>query len=430
LNSASKERDLILMTKVFPFGHQEQYLLNELPFLIKSFRKVIIVPYDEFIYKAEENRLQDSPAIIFKINNETKSVVFSLKQKLKRELVSWRIFIFEVIYGREKINHLRFLKRNLSQLRHSYAAATSLSKYIKDSGFNKVIFYNYWMHGGVIISNICNLLLGKNHLIISRAHAYDVYHKDWYTIFPNSKYIFLGFESWKVHHCEKIFTISKHGYNHFMSLFPKLKTKFSLSRLGVTSTGKIKSLEKDDQILIVSCSNIDGNKRVYRIPELISLLNKPVRWMHFGKGNEDETLKVTAEINKYNLQNFCELRGFIPNEEVRRFYDENEVDLFINLSQIEGIPVSLMEVASYGTPMLATNTVGNPEIVNNENGFLIDVDFVTKDIAEKINSFFENNEAVKFKREKSYSTFLEKYDASKNYPEFINNILEFATTRK
>lgn len=428
--NSSSETDLILMTKVFPYGHQEQYLLNELPFLVKSFRKVIIVPYDEFTYRNEENRLSDPSMSIFKINAEAKKHILSLGQKLKREVASWRILLFELFKGREPGNHLRFFKRNISQLRHSYTAAACLANHLKENTPEKKIFYNYWLHGGVIISKMCASLLNKNIPVISRAHAYDVYHKDWYTIFPESKYLFLGFESWKVHYIDKIFTISTHGYNHFLKLFPKLQSKFSISRLGVLSEGEVESTTNNKELLIVTCSNIDANKRVHRIPEIISKLKHSVRWVHFGKGNDEETNKTKSEIKKYGLESSCELKGFVPNAEVRQFYKETKVDLFLNLSRIEGIPVSLMEAASYGIPMLATQTVGNPEIVNNENGFLVDVDFDTSDIAKKLNDFFNDSISVNTKRANSRQTFLEKYDASKNYPEFINQILDFATTGK
>jgi len=47
----------------------------------------------------------------------------------------------------------------------------------------------------------------------------------------------------------------------------------------------------------------------------------------------------------------------------------------MNLSETEGIPVSIMEAQSAGVPILATNLGGTSEIVNNENGFLVEKDF-------------------------------------------------------
>ncbi len=419
------EAQLILLTKTFPFGHQETYLFNELSYLVQRFKKVIIVPYDEFIYKESENRINDPAVSVFNINKEARSYRLSAREKIRRELASWSIFLFEIFKGREPMNHIRFYKRNLSQLRHSFASALCLRNYMREADHGKVIFYNYWLHGGVIISNMCARLMNNRSIrIVSRAHAYDVYHKDWYSIYPNSPYVFLGFETWKVYHTEKISTISKHGYDHFVKLYPEQISKFSIARLGVLENPTANVNKNDDTFIWISCSNIDENKRVYRIPELISKVNAKVKWFHFGKENSpSDKQKLELEISKNKVSDKCVIMGFKPNSEIIQFYKSNSVDLILNLSQIEGVPVSLMEAASFGTPMVATKTVGNPEIVTNENGFLIDVDFNSDDLAHKLNDFFSKPEMMLAKRKAAKETFLNHYNASRNYPEFIDSIL-------
>jgi hypothetical protein len=260
-----KDSILFLFTKQFPYGHQETYLFNELPFLIKEFKKVIIIPYDEFSYLPNQNRIQDIPGIeIFCINNNINKL--SVFQKIKREFVTWYIMLFEIVKGREFFNHIKYNKRVFSQLRYSYACANNLSDYIKKNKFTNILFYNYWLHGGVVISSIFNKFANKNkYPIVSRAHAYDVYHKDWYTIYPTSKYLFLGFETWKVVQTDLIFPISTHAYNHFIKLFPTFKAKFKIARLGVIAPLEINDHKQKDnfnQYVFVSCSNIDENKRI------------------------------------------------------------------------------------------------------------------------------------------------------------------------
>ena len=234
----SNEADLIqvntviIFTKRFPYGHQETYLHNELSYLSKEFAKVIIIPYDEFSYKDEDCReIKYENIEVFKINKEVKPLTFF--QKVLAIVFAIKILVFEVVKGREAKNHLKFFKRNFSQLLHSYACAVSLKKQMLSQKLNNVLLYNYWLHGGVIISNMLNTVLNKSYPIISRAHAYDVYHKDWYTLFPDSEYLFLGFETYKINHTDKIYPISTHAYNHFATLFPKYIDKFEIARLGV-----------------------------------------------------------------------------------------------------------------------------------------------------------------------------------------------------
>lgn len=413
---------IFLFTKKFPFGHQETYLFNELPYLVKSFDQVIIIPYDEFEYTENANRIKEDESLkILRINKINNPLGFF--GKLKRELMVWKILSYELMKGREPANHFKYRKRNLSQLRQSYNNALSLKHFITQHSFEHIILYNYWLHGGIIISGLLNKLSKPvEYPVVSRAHAYDVYHKDWYTLYPGSSYLFLGFEKWKVFNTDKIYPISTHALNHFHNLFPQLKEKFEISRLGVLEHQRVDNPVQAEELVLVSCSNINDNKRIDRIPEIISYIDKKVKWFHFGKGSDSDTAKVKQEIEKYNLENSCQLMGFKPNAEVIDFYKTNRVDLFLNLSQIEGIPVSLMEAASFGIPMLATKTIGNPEIVNEENGFLVEIDFDARQIADGLTAYFKDERAVSNKREASYQTFLQKYNASINYPHFIEHI--------
>ncbi|MBA3900251.1 MAG: glycosyltransferase, partial [Bacteroidetes bacterium] len=105
------------------------------------------------------------------------------------------------------------------------------------------------------------------------------------------------------------------------------------------------------------------------------------------------------------------------------FYEENYVDLFINVSETEGIPVSIMEAQSAAIPVLATNVGGTSEIVDNENGFLIDKDFEVAKIAESIEKYFTSHFShQEEKRKKSYQNWQKKYDAKKIYAEFAEKI--------
>ena len=47
------------------------------------------------------------------------------------------------------------------------------------------------------------------------------------------------------------------------------------------------------------------------------------------------------------------LKGWVPNKKVIEFYRTNPVNLFLNFSFQEGIPVSIMEAISFGIPILA-----------------------------------------------------------------------------
>ena len=65
------------------------------------------------------------------------------------------------------------------------------------------------------------------------------------------------------------------------------------------------------------------------------------------------------------------------------------MDMFINVSANEGVPVSIMEAISYDIPVVATNVGGTSEVVTPETGLLLSSNPSPKEIKEamlKINT--------------------------------------------
>src|SRR5690606_35919751 len=94
---------------------------------------------------------------------------------------------------------------------------------------------------------------------------------------------------------------------------------------------------------------------------LASLANRlshyAIQWHHFGDGPQMSLLeREKSEISIKNLT--ITLHGRVENSKIYDFYRYNPVDLFINLSSSEGIPVSIMEAISCGIPVVATNVGG------------------------------------------------------------------------
>ena len=115
--------------------------------------------------------------------------------------------------------------------------------------------------------------------------------------------------------------------------------------------------------------------------------------------------------------------GRVENRKVLEFYRNNAINLFINLSDSEGIPVSIMEAMSFGIPCIATNVGGTSEIVvNGINGYLID-DEDDEYIAGKVDSIATMNaEDYRQLRDAARNTWEQKFNAKKNYRVFIEEI--------
>ena len=106
---------------------------------------------------------------------------------------------------------------------------------------------------------------------------------------------------------------------------------------------------------------------------------REIEWLHFGDGILRNELEETRLYKTGICQTGITYRfmGHYPNEELLKFYTANKVDLFINTSSTEGMPVSIMEAQSFGIPVIATDTGGVKEVVTEGTGSLLPVDFIT-----------------------------------------------------
>jgi glycosyltransferase involved in cell wall biosynthesis len=82
-----------------------------------------------------------------------------------------------------------------------------------------------------------------------------------------------------------------------------------------------------------------------------------------------------------------------------------------------------MEAQSFGIPVIATDTGGVNELVAAGTGFLLPVDFKPEDLAEKICLYLKmTEEEIKKIRNNAIQNQKSRFDANKNYTEFIKKV--------
>ena len=103
---------------------------------------------------------------------------------------------------------------------------------------------------------------------------------------------------------------------------------------------------------------------------------------------------------------------------------KTHIDLFLNTSKYEGIPISIMEAIAYQIPCIATHVGGVPEIINNDNGYLLPINFkpifLTKIISEYFNLSLDKRSR---KRENAYLTWQRLYYGDDNSEALAEEIL-------
>jgi len=285
-----------------------------------------------------------------------------------------------------------------------------------------IIFYSYW-HDYKALA-LALMKTKDTHLIcVARAHGWDVFYE-------RHQPPYLPFKKFIVSNLDVTYSISDAGRNALLHLLGnEFNHKISVSRLGKINHHLPLTEKKYHEILICSCSNIVPVKRVHLIVELLNeLCFKNLRWVHFGDGFLRPKIEQLAEEKLLHIE--FEFRANVTNAEILDFYHENYVDLFINVSESEGIPVSIMEALSAGIPVLATDVGGTSEVVNEKVGFLIPKNFEIHEVVNIISNYLNLPEIdKKLYRTNAYRFWKENYDAYQNYGDFVENLFKLCDRR-
>lgn len=255
--------------------------------------------------------------------------------------------------------------------------------------------------------------------MIARAHGYDLYEE------RNSD-LYIPMRKFLLKKLNMLYLISENGKKYLANKFPEFEHKFSVSRLGTLNSKQKSFAGKDSFIRIVSCSNMVPIKRIDLIIEALRQIKDiKIEWVHFGAGEKEKEIKNLAKIKLMGNVDYI-FKGKVPNEKILDYYSNTDVDLFINLSESEGIPVSIMEAMSFGIPCIATDVGGTREIVRDSfNGYLLqEGDSVSNAAASAIMRFSklpaEKQKELRLHAREYWNNY---YNADKNYRTFVAELL-------
>lgn len=399
--------ELIILSSSFPIGQKEPFLETEYKYLKNSFARIhFIVNYTENVSQKLKTHLDPDSITTLKTSKQkdyTKILTSILNPTTFKE-------IYNILKNSEPKHWLMSIKIAIISYNNAKLISKKIQEIITEKSLNNVLLYSYWADDSAVA-----IAMTENPSIISkitRTHGWDLYPKVHQTPY-------LPYRTLIQRKLNYIFPISSKGIEIIKEDWKVPTTNVQTMRLGVPSRN-LTNQKKSNQFTIVSCSNIIPLKRVDFIAKAIMSLTLPVQWFHFGSGKEQFKIE---EIIASNTIHKIELKGHISNDDLIMFYEKTKIDLFINCSTTEGIPVSIMEAMSMGIPVIATNVGGTSEIVNNENGILLSANPSPQEIAAAITSFYEmSDDEYAYYSNNAYQTWDEKYNAEKNYKAFIKLI--------
>ena len=396
-----KKKKLFYFTNSFPYGFGETWKTNELNVLVNYFEEIVIVPFcygdNKENPKKVDSRIKVAQPIFEKFAMVTKTR--DLYKLFDRNVFYYlnEFFSKKVFLSKARFNSWRtfsFVTKGILE--------NPVIKDIIENGDESYVLYFFWGTQG---TEFLPILYKKKKLrTIVKFHRFDLYDY----LYPD-KYV--PYRDQLLNSITIAAPSSNDGYMHMKKKHPLMKCKLMVLPLGVIQKGVV-SKSNDDVFRILSCSFVSEPKRVHLIAEALMFLNIPVVWTHVGDGELMDILKEKISNLPPNIK--VELPGIIKTDQLMEFYFARQIDLFVNVSSSEGVPISIMEALSCGIPVFATNVGGTSDVVDDSVGKLLAADFVPEELAKYFVAYYKNTEAIKDEyRNMAYLRYKKKCDSIK-----------------
>ncbi|HPP86887.1 MAG TPA: glycosyltransferase [bacterium] len=194
--------------------------------------------------------------------------------------------------------------------------------------------------------------------------------------------------------------------NKILKIYNGIDIKKYSQKIGEDKKQKIKEeLNIKNEIVLLTIARLEKRKGLNYLIEAVEKLRKiNIKLLIVGAGKEYKNLTKQVEILK--LTNKVLFTGAKQNV--------NEIlqiaDLFIMPSISEGLGIAIIEALAAGVPVIATNTGGIPEIVeNNVNGILVEPQN-SDALANAILKILTDGELLNFLKSNAQNSVCQKFD--------------------
>jgi glycosyltransferase EpsD len=247
--------------------------------------------------------------------------------------------------------------------------------------------------GGIVTRMAAKKARKKGTKVVYIAHGFHFYKgapkKNWLIYYPIEKYF--------AKKCDTLITINEEDY-----LLAKKKFKVKVERIhgvGVSAERyhsiayeekvelrRLMGYEQDDFLLLIVGELLPNKNQIQAIKAIEKIVGSDSFVHLLIAGNGKERVNLENYVREHNLENNVHFLGYCTCLE--RY--QSIVDLGISCSIREGLGLNVIEAMMSGNAFIATKNRGHNElIINNENGFLVDVGDV-EDLANKIISIIND----------------------------------------
>jgi glycosyltransferase involved in cell wall biosynthesis len=410
-------RTLILLANVFPFGDWEPFLGTELTHL-RNFASVEVFSLSVSREHAKTRRTIENPLVDVHPVWRRPSWMYLLNSPA----VAFRTVFWSELWFLVRTRAFRpaRLVELVAFLSRALIEARDIKRALRGKGVQgeRPIIYAYRFYYQPYLAHLVARSL-KSAVIVARAHGADLYEEV-------SRTGYLPLRRWSVEHVERLWAVSEHGRRYLRERFPEHAEVFVLSCLGSQNEyGVAPRPRQRCPLKVVSCSSLVPVKRLDRLIRGLALLEPgSVEWTHYGDGPLRQELEALAgELLTGRID--YSFRGALDHAEILRELWQRGFHVFVNVSDSEGLPVSIMEACSFGIPVIATDVGGSGEIVKTgANGILLAAGASPETLAKAVDSIraMADNEYLRY-AVAARSIWEERFDATRSYQRFARELV-------
>ncbi|WP_229678869.1 glycosyltransferase [Dyella caseinilytica] len=403
-----------MLTNAYPYHPGEQFIEDEIEYWARNpAAHVTVLPA---VAKGEPRAVPGTVSVDLCMANGSVTARFLSAMGALFSAMFWRELVY--LWRSRKIG-MYTIARALLHASKVIAQAKSLRRYIARQGEVDVA-YCYWNE----TQSYAALLARKKggiRKVISRIHGIDLHE----TRRPHS---YMPLKRQFIQDYDRVFTTSRAAQAYLEETYGAAAESIRVSPLGVPLADTLSKPSGAGSLHVVSVSFCLPVKRLDRIVEslrLFALRHKEVEilWTHIGGGPLFGEVRDFAASRFSGVDNISfELLGEMANDTVKKYYLGKSVDLFINMSESEGVPVSIMEAMSAGVPAIAPDVGGISNLVSSQCGALLGQCPSSEDVADAIDliAFGERRDVLRTNARKMVE---ENFSSDRNYSTFVASVL-------
>ena len=212
--------------------------------------------------------------------------------------------------------------------------------------------------------------------------------------------------NWSITSSETIITPSNH-LNKFVNDLGSINNVLKINNgIEIVDLERKAQPNKINNLLVNS--RLVVQKNIDLVIEAIGILNDSrLKLEIIGEGTEFQRLNEL--ITNLEIQNNVKLLGKVDNNSISKYLEKSH--LFIQASDYEGLPHSILEAINYEVPILSTEAGGCKDLLHNgDRGFVISSPPNKYQIAESINFIINNSTSAHQKALKAKNYIRENHN--------------------